>query len=341
MSLLFRPAHPDDLHAIHGLALQSGIGMTTLPKDVDLLNKRLQQSIASFHKTILRHAPLDEYYFFVLEDPAIKRIVGTAAIEALTGHITPFYSYRHTTSTKLCPSLHLKSTHDALILCYDNEGCSEVCTLYLEPSYRKNGNGLLLSLARFLFMANFPERFAPTVIADMRGVSDDAGHSPFWDAVGYPFFQMSFAQADQLTLNSNKQFIADLIPEHPIYLNLLPPAAQAVIGKTHPSTIPAMRMLVREGFQYHQTVDIFDAGPTLSIRLSDIRTLANSQLMRVHRTTQKTTAQRFILANTALDFRSTLTTGFLHSENQTCEISPAMADTLSLDDGDIVRISAI
>ena len=42
-------------------------------------------------------------------------------------------------------------------------------------------NGRLLSKHRFLFMAEHPELFDSTVFAEMRGVSDGNGHSPFYE----------------------------------------------------------------------------------------------------------------------------------------------------------------
>jgi arginine N-succinyltransferase len=33
----------------------------------------------------------------------------------------------------------------------------------------------------------------------MRGISDEQGHSPFWESLGRHFFKMEFSQADYLT----------------------------------------------------------------------------------------------------------------------------------------------
>src|SRR6202012_5011720 len=117
--------------------------------------------------------------------------------------------------------------------------------LFLAPAYRKDGNGRLLSMSRFLFMAEHPDYVDPTIIAEMRGVVDDQGHSPFWEAVGRHFFDIDFPTADYLSM-VNKRFIADLMPKHPIYITLLPREAQAVIGKVHDQTEPAMAMLQQE-----------------------------------------------------------------------------------------------
>ena len=66
---------------------------------------------------------------------------------------------------------------------------------------------------------------------------DDKGRSAFWDAVGKHFFGIDLVKADYLSM-VNKKFIADLMPRFPLYVPLLPPAAQAVIGQVHPETRP-------------------------------------------------------------------------------------------------------
>ena len=45
----------------------------------------------------------------------------------------------------------------------------------------------------------------------------------------------------------NKKFIADLMPDHPIYIPLLPYSAQEVIGKPHKESAPAVKNLKAEG----------------------------------------------------------------------------------------------
>lgn len=277
--MLFRSVRKADLNAVYRLAKHSGIGMTTLPKDKEVLERRLEWACASFQKAV--NQPVSEYYLFVLEDPATGKIIGTSAIEAAIGHDLPFYSYKVLKRTRISYSLNIRSDYEILSLVNDNQGRSEICTLFLEPEYRHNNNGLLLSRARFLFMAHYPARFASTVIAEMRGISDEEGHSPFWDNVGRHFFHMPFPEADRLTISTNKQFIADLMPRNPIYVKLLAPEAQAVIGKPHQSTVPAMNILMREGFRYNAYVDIFDAGPTIEAPRDQIRTIASSRIMTV------------------------------------------------------------
>ncbi|MGD4318384.1 arginine N-succinyltransferase, partial [Xanthomonas citri pv. citri] len=137
--------------------------------------------------------------------------------------------------------------------------------------YRQNHNGKLLSKIRFLFIAAFSQYFEEKLIAEMRGYSDENGRSPFWDAVGSHFFDIDFAEADYLTGIGKKAFIAELMPRFPIYVDLLTAEAQAVIGKTHPKTLPASKVLESEGLKYQNYVDIFDAGPTLEAEICNLR----------------------------------------------------------------------
>ena len=124
-----------------------------------------------------------------------------------------------------------------------NKPSSELCTLYIHPDYRKSGLGRILSLVRFLYMAQYKRRFKSTVITEIRGILPD-GRCPFWDYVISPFFKMTFPQADFLSQTS-KEFIADLVPKYPIYVNLLPRFIDNLIGQAHSSSIGAENSIGR------------------------------------------------------------------------------------------------
>ena len=337
--ILFRSAVASDLDAIYHLAKQSGVGMTTLPKDKKLLKKRLEWSCESYQRKLTN--PEHEYYLFVLEDQSNKRIVGTSAIEAKTGYETPFYSYKVSKRTRICHTLNIRSEYQVLSLVNDNQGRSEICTLFLEPEYRKNNNGILLSKGRFLFMAHYEMRFAPLIIAEMRGISNEEGKSPFWENVGFNFFHMSFEEADRLTLATNKQFIADLMPRNPIYVKLLSPEAQAVIGKPHQSTMPAMNILLKEGFRYNNYIDIFDAGPTIEAPIGEIKTINRSRLMVITSISDEVSSHEYLLSNTQLDFRATIAYILFNQQDNTCIISKETAALLKVGCGDNLRVAPL
>lgn len=336
--MLFRSARDTDLDAIHELAEQSGVGMTTLPKDKALLQKRMHWSTESYNKNVEK--PGDEYYLFVLEDQSNKKIVGTSAIEARTGYETPFYSYKVSKRTRVCQTLNIRSDYEVLSLVNDNQGRTEICTLFLEQKYRKNNNGLLLSKGRFLFMGQNPARFTPIVIAEMRGISDEKGFSPFWDNVGQNFFHMPFSEADRLTL-VNKQFIADLMPRNPIYVKLLSKEAQEVIGQPHQSTIPAMNILLHEGFRYNKYVDIFDGGPTIESPLSEIKTISLSRLLKITNISDEVSSTHYLLSNTQIDFRATINFALINNKENTCIISKETAQLLKVKCGEYLRVAPV
>ena len=185
-------------------------------------------------------------------------------------------------------------------------------------------------------------RFSETIIAEMRGVSDEQGRSPFWEWLDEHFFSMDFPTADHLTGIGNKVFIAELMPKYPIYVNLLSKDAQKVIGKVHEKTKPALHLLEQEGFVNRGYIDIFDAGPTVEANLCNIRTAQQSQRLPV--TIEDDAANEgslFFIINTSVeDFRAVATTMSVCKKTQHAIISNETAAALNIQNGDIVRFSA-
>ncbi|SBS25666.1 Arginine N-succinyltransferase [Marinomonas aquimarina] len=276
--MVIRSIRQDDLKELYRLAALTGVGFTSLVADEDILTRKIALSERSFQKETIP-APGDESYLFVLEDTATGTIVGTSGLLAAVGLDEPFYSYHLGTITHSSRELGIHNIHPTLILNNDFTGLSEVCTLFLQEDYRHSRNGQLLSKCRFMFLAQFPERFDEKIFAEMRGFCDEQGISPLWESLGRQFFSIDFERADELTAQGNKQFIAELMPNNPVYVNLLPPDARDVLGKVHPKTEPARRLLEQEGFRYENYVDIFDGGPTLEARVEDIRAVRDSRLV--------------------------------------------------------------
>ena len=194
-----------------------------------------------------------------MEDLLTGAIAGCAGMVGRVGGFDPFYSYAIKTHHKHSEALGVALDVQALHLIQNHKGPSEIGTLFVQPQHRRGGHGRLMSLSRFLFMATCPQRFANEVIAEMRGNVDVERGSPFWEAIGRHFFDMPFVDADKRSAET-KQFIADLMPQHPIYVPMLPPDAQAIIGQVHLETEPAVKLLKQEGFEFGDEVDIFDAG---------------------------------------------------------------------------------
>lgn len=277
--MIIRPVALSDLSALQQIAVESGPGFTSLVDDLDFLTQKIRHSINSFD----RHtdAPDDEGYLFVLEDQETGEIMGTTGIEASVGIRRPLYHYHRSQVVHHSPELNLLRRLEVLNMGNHYTGCSEICTLFLRPRFRRAHAGKLLSRVRFLFMAQHPQRFADTVIAEMRGVSDERGQSPFWDWLRTHFVDLDFSTVTRLVGTGDNGFIADLMPRHPLYTHLMDENARAVIGQVHPQTRPALAMLEAEGFRHNGYVDLFDAGPTVEARLADIRSVSTSISCRI------------------------------------------------------------
>jgi arginine N-succinyltransferase len=180
-------------------------------------------------------------------------------------------------------SEHLGRRVDTELLTLSNDytGSTEVGSLAVLPALRGGGGGRLLARSRYMLIAAFPDLFADRVMAEMRGWQDEKGHSPFWDAIGARFFDMSFEEADTLSATEGVGFIAELMPKQPIYTALLPAAARDAIGRPHRHSAKAMAMLLEEDFRHEDHVDVFDGGPQIHAARDKIRTVMDSQNVRL------------------------------------------------------------
>jgi arginine N-succinyltransferase len=299
--LVVRAITASDLDALLDMARQVGTGMTTLKPDRAMLGDRVQVAVASFAQTI---APEQRDYMFVMEDTSNGRIAGVCAIKGAVGLTEPFYNYRIGTLVHCSRELDIFTRMDTLYLSNDLTGSTELCSLFLHPDYRYGHNGKWLSKSRLLFIAQFQHLFTEKLIAEMRGFQAEDGSSPFYEGLGRHFFKMDFDHVDDLTALGKKSFIAELMPRQPLYVAYLPEDAQAVIGKVHRNTLPARKLLEQEGMHFEGYIDIFDAGPVLQARVSELRAVRDSVLATAAEQAPGDSADQTLIANTVLqDFR--------------------------------------
>lgn len=332
--VVVRPVSMEDLDGLAELAGLAGVGLTTLPKDRALLARRIAASEASFRKLIER--PGGESYLFVMEDLDTRRVIGACGIVSKVGGYDPFYGYRIESQLFESKIIGVHKEVPILRLVKDHDGPAETGSLFLHPDWRRGGNGRLLQLVRFLFIAEHPELFETTVISEIRGTLNERGHSPFWDALGRHFFGLDFAEADRLSV-INKKFIAELMPDHPIYIPLLPGDAQAVIAKPHADSARAVRNLEAEGFRFAGMVDIFDAGPVVSCPRDEIRTVRESRRVNLAAISDRPVdGPEYMIGTTTNDFRACK--GCAELTREGARITVACAAALELNVGDPVRI---
>lgn len=336
MSFLIRPIHLNDLEQFITIALAASAGLTTLPKDPALLEKKIHASMRAFESD---SEAIVDHFLFVMEDLEKKTIVGTSGLVSHVGIEEPFYVLRMERERHRSESVGIESDLRILKPMSVRNGPSEMCTLFLMPDYRKGKLGRLLSISRFLFIGAFPNRFDTEVIAEMRGVVDSDGYSPFFQHVGRHFFNMDFQTADMFTA-MNRFFIKELMPRYPIYVDVLPREAQDVIKQPHPNTVAALRMLDREGFRISDDVDIFDAGPKVSVQRDKIRAIKESRVGSIAKIlSDPIEAETMIISNESLDFKACLGELSLTDNGEIC-IHQSTAKALNIDLGSKVRFTS-
>ncbi|MDN6321987.1 MAG: arginine N-succinyltransferase [Halomonas sp.] len=337
-----RPIARDDLDGLQALAQQAGVGFTSLPDHREFLAGKIEAAVRAFE---YRTPADDRLYFFILEDEVSGELAGCCAIEGQVGREVPFYNYRLGTLAHSSIQLDLHRTIDTLFLSSDHTGDAEVCSLFLRPEYRGEANkhlrnGALLSKARWLFIAQFRDRFPDKVLAEMRGVFDENNTSPFWESLGKHFFPMDFSEADRLTGLGQKSFIGELMPKFPIYTTFMAEEARACIGQVHRHTRPALEMLKKEGLRWEGYIDIFDGGPTVEAYIDDVRAIRNSRLCQVEvsAAASEESASRWLAATTHMLSFTASWIGRAPTDDDTIVLSEQEAKRLGVTTGDTLRL---
>ena len=330
---IIRPVEKNDLDGMMELLEVSGHGLTSLPKDRKVIERKIINSVR-FVETI-DEGPNGQSFLFVMVEVFTGKIVGVCGVIAKIGGFEPYYFYRLEEETyssemmkveKSVQTLHVEKTHS---------GPSEICSLFLHPEFRNSQNGRFLSLSRFLFIREFRSLFEDEVVAEMRGRVNADGMSPFWEAVGRHFFNIDFVDADYLTLKS-KKFIEELLPTYPIIVDLLPAEAKDVVAEVHPNTAPAKRILEKEGFGFSGLVGIFEPGPVLTAKTDSIRAVAESHQATVDVIEkEKFDGEVQVIGTSEKAFKATL--GHIKVVDGKATIEAVVATALDLRLGDKIR----
>ncbi len=331
--IVIRPIKQKDHDIFSEFSFESLLGMTNLPRNRERLLEKIIHSETSFLEDI--QDPGEEEYYFILEDQTTGRIGGTCGILANSAQS---FRYCYRIETQPTHAKHLSAPKELkyLKVVENNMSASEVCALYLQPTFRHSGQGRLLSLSRFLFIAAHRQRFRKKIIAEMRGYIDQRQISPFWEGIGRHFCNLSFVEL-MAQMELDRHFIPEILPQFPIYLSLLSKETQEMIGKTHESTKPATQMLLQENFEFTDDIDIFEGGPILVANTSHIRAIQNSSMAEIEITPEIMAEENeYIIANDRIDFRACFGRIRLISEHKAL-INEETAHALMVNKGDTIR----
>ena len=327
-----RAVHIDDLDALYALVQSATRGLTTLQLTKNQLLDRVEHSEFAFSR--IGTSPRGEPYVLVLANDETGELVGTSTVYTKTGGYQPLYAYQITESQHHSEMLGISHHRKSLQLQRIHDGPSEIGSLFLRGTFRGKGVGRWLSLCRFALIKMLPHRFADRVIAEMRGRADpEDGSVPFWEAVSGRFIPTQFSIVDAMSTVS-KQFIEEMMPMHPIYMDLLPPEIVAGIGRVHSETEPALKLLQSEGFQETDMVDIFDAGPVVSCRTDEIRGVQRTREVTVNKITDTEPLgkpPKAIVCSRAGGFTSA--PALIQSDEDVVQLDRKTAEVLQLDVG--------
>lgn len=336
MSVPFiRPVRREDYDQLRAFSRVTGGGMTNLPDDDKALRERIGRAVDSFSAGATKPGP--EVYMTVLEEDG--KILGTAGVFSAIGLKDGFINYKLIDEVHYSAEYERTTRRTVLMPSHDFTACAEVGMLFVSPDARRGGWGKLLARSRYLFIAQKPEIIADHICAELRGWRGPNGEQPFWESVGRHFFEMDFVDADLHNATHGNQFIQDLMPRHPVYTVFLSPEARACIGKPHDSAQAAFDMLIEEGFEWDQYIDIFDGGPLVDAKTSQIRTIRESRVRRVFATGDVSNGHTMLMAAGAVSsFRCVREKAQIDGDSLI--ISKETAKALNVKTGDSVRCVA-
>ena len=249
-----------DASSLVSLIEAAGAGLASMPRDVVGLSAVLASSEAGDRPT------------FVLERQDTGELVGVCSIIAAL----PDASYSVTCEVRReADGRTWLRPHKRFV------GFTDLCTLFVLPEMRGGGSGRLLSLGRFFAIASSPGRFSEQLVVQFRGVLDEQGVSPLWQAVCDRVLQIDHVTAHR-HLREDPSFLgAQLSADGWLDLSALPEPVLALLGRVNQNAEPARRLLDGEGFSDTGDVDLLDAGPVLSCVTREARIVRESRLVEV------------------------------------------------------------
>jgi len=128
----------------------------------------------------------------VMEDADAKKVVGASGIVSKVGGFEPFYAYQIENTLFESPAIGIRKEVPILRLVEEHDGPCEIGSLFLDPSYRGDGNAGCSNSCGSCSSRSIPRPFEADVVSEIRGVVDEQGRSPFWDALGHHFFGIDF-----------------------------------------------------------------------------------------------------------------------------------------------------
>jgi arginine N-succinyltransferase len=336
---IVRPVESRDIAGL--LELSAGLtqGVHTMARTTAGIERTVEQSVRSFASQI--DIPGEESYLFVLEDSASQQLLGSAAIAATAGSNGTFFSFRNDVIQQVSRDLNISHSVHALTLCADLTSYSQLLSFFVRRGHHDQPEAAFLSRARLMFAAMAPERFSDHFFVSLAGYTDQHGCSPFWEALGRKFFGMDFLDAERVVEGArNRTLIVELMPHYPVYVPLLPGAAQAAMGQVHDESEVPFEILSVEGFAADDFIDIFDGGPILEASKHALKSFAQGMKLQVAAgpaAADRASASPFLVATlNASGFRAAMLPAVVTDQGRTLLLDADQMAVLQVSQGDSV-----
>ncbi len=255
ISWLVRPATADDLAEL--ATLRGAPAAPLLPHDA--------------HELLL-----------VAEDTATARLLSSVRLRPAIGLALPRCWYHVGCTVHAAAELGLFHRQRTLLLGNDHTGASELAHLAWADA------GLPLAeqaaalrgvvQAALLAMARARGAYAPQLIAELPGLRDAAGQSPFWAGLGRHFYAGDPLDAAARHGEAWRSHVAALLPRHPVMASFLPDAAAAAIAQVAPEARLLRELLEECGLRYGHHVTVDDGGPVLEADLDALPAVTGSRV---------------------------------------------------------------
>src|SRR5690606_16173283 len=135
-----------------------------------------------------------------------------------------------------------------------------------------------------------------------------------------------------------RSVLAELLPGYPLYVPMLPDSAQEVIGQVRPASQMVYDILMDEGFESDNYIDIFDGGPVVQARPAGRRTGRAGQLAGGRLGQSPGPTGSWLVANaTVRDFRACLIP-LAWTPGEPVILDAQLAQLLNVTEGDSLRL---
>lgn len=300
---LIRPITMDDAHDLLELILDSSGGLSSLQPRLDFLKDYIETSENSFvgkYTVEMPHKYLMGMFEFNGALTDRPRLIGCSAVKTQIGIESPFINFDLQGDGEdqvLRPSSRFK-------------GATEVGSLFLHSDYRDSGLGRYLAKVRYHLIGAEPWRFGDMVIAELRGICGKEG-SPLYDHLFEYKLDKTFLEADAEYFDRDPNALGDIVPLGAVPTHGFPIEVKMSLAQPHPTGIGAMRLLQSEGFIFSGTIDLFDAGPIMSVHRDTIRTMLQTQTLSALASDFDAAQTGLISVGGVADFRAVVSPAFI------------------------------